>query len=118
VSAAAKSIVIFAGYMFALGVVLLVAPNPFLVAFGFAPTSEPWVRLVGVLVLCLAGYYALAARRELVAFISATVWGRGFVAVCLVALVALGIAPAPLIVFAVIDVVGAAWTAVALWRKP
>jgi hypothetical protein len=113
-SPAAKSILVFAAYIILLGAVLVIAPNPLLVQFGFAPTDEVWIRIVGMLLLCVGYYYASAARREVASFFQATVHGRAFVVACLIGFVLLGLAPLPLLVLAAIDFGGLTWTALAL----
>jgi hypothetical protein len=115
-SAAAKSVLAFAAYMLLLGAALVLAPNPLLVLFGVPATTEVWIRLIGVLVLCLSYYYVLAARRELVAFFRGTVHGRLFVAACIAAFVLVGLAPSVLLVFGAIDLAGALWTGASLRR--
>lgn len=115
-SRAAKSVVAFAAYMLLLGASLALAPGALLALVGIGPVPEPWVRLLGVLVLCLAYYYVVAARSESVSFFRACVRGRAFVAACIVVLAMLGLAPLQLLLFAAIDAAGAAWTQVALSR--
>ena len=115
-SRAAKSVLAFAGYMLLLGASLALAPDAMLAFFAIPPAPEPWVRLLGVLVLCLAYYYVEAARRESGWFMRACVHGRAFVAACIVALIALGLAPVQLLLFATIDAAGALWTRIALRR--
>jgi hypothetical protein len=115
-SRAAKSVLVFAGYMLLLGASLALVPARSLALAGLGPAPEPWVRLLGVLVLCLAYYYVVAARRESASFMRACVRGRAFVAACIVVLAALGLAPVQLLLFAAIDAAGAAWTQVALRR--
>ncbi|WP_372526261.1 hypothetical protein [Piscinibacter sp.] len=115
-SAAARTLLAFAAYVLVLGAALGLAPNLFLSAFGFATTQEPWIRLIGVLVLCLAFYYQLAARHELLAFIQATVPARLFVVACMLVLV--GLAPLRLLAFGAIDLAGAVWTGFALRLQP
>jgi hypothetical protein len=113
-SAAARSVFVFAIYLFVLGVVLVVTPNTLLSAFGMPETDEVWVRVVGMLVVILGYYYLTGAREELVPFLRATVVGRCTVLVTFVAFVVLGFAPPILILFGVIDGAAAAWTAMAL----
>jgi hypothetical protein len=115
-TAAARSLIAFAAYMLVLGLALALAPNPLLSALGFATTQEPWIRLIGVLVLCLAFYYRLAARHEWVAFMHATVSARLFVVAYMVGLTLAGLAPLQLLAFAAIDLAGALWTGLALRR--
>jgi uncharacterized protein YjeT (DUF2065 family) len=63
-SAAAASILAFGIYLVALGTGLLLAPNGMLALFGRPSTSEPWLRVVGLVALVLGTYYAAAARRS------------------------------------------------------
>ena len=70
-----------------------------------------WVRVVGVLVLCLAFYYVLAARREMVEFFQWTVRARAFVFVCFAAFSVLKLAVPALALFGCVDLLGAVWTA-------
>ena len=113
-SPAAKSILVFAAVIALLGAALVIVPNPLLVLFGVAPTGEVWIRVVGLLLLCLGYYYADAARREVTSFFRATVRGRAFVVACVIGFVLLGLAPPPLLIVAAIDLGGLAWTALAL----
>jgi hypothetical protein len=113
-SKAALSVFVFSIYLFALGAVLLIAPNALLLLFGLPETSEVWVRVVGMLVVILGYYYATAARNELTAFLRATVYARISVLVCFTAFVFFGFAPPVLILFGVIDALAAGWTAIAL----
>lgn len=110
----ARSITVFAGYLVLLGLTLLVAPNLLLTTFGIPPTSEVWIRIVGVLVLILAFYYAQTARREMTDFFRWTVPARSAVIVFFIVFVFLGWAKPVLILFGAIDLAGAIWTFMAL----
>ena len=49
----AKSVFVFAIYLFLLGITLLVTPNVLLTLFAYPTTEEVWIRVVGMLlVLC------------------------------------------------------------------
>ena len=113
-SHAAKSILVFGVYILVLGVVLLVAPNILLGLFGIPPTTDVWIRVLGVLVGILGFYYIQAGRNELTAFFRATLYGRCALLVLFIGLVVLGFAPAMLILIGVIDFLGAVWTGFAL----
>jgi len=52
-SAAAKSLVVFAMYLFVLGLALIIVPNAILALFGLPPTSDVWIRIIGVVALNL-----------------------------------------------------------------
>jgi hypothetical protein len=113
----ARSVTTFALYLLLLGVVLLVAPNLLLQTFGIPPTSEVWIRVVGMLVIFLGVYYRTAAAAELVSFFRVTVLVRLTVPIFFVIFVAAGWVRWPLLLFGAIDVVGATWTWWAL-RRP
>ena len=113
-SKSALSMKVFAGYLLLLGLALVLSPNTLLRAFRMAPTGEVWIRVVGMLVLVLAFYYWSAARNELRSFLRWTVVARTSVLLFFIAFVVAGLAPPVLILFGVIDLAGAAWTALAL----
>lgn len=113
-SSAAASVRIFGAYLIVLGAALIVAPNAVLAPFGIPPTSEVWLRVVGVLATALGFYYTVAARAGLVPFYRATVVARSFVFVCFGAFVLLGYARPALALFGAVDLAGAIWTAAAL----
>lgn len=104
----------FGVYVLLTGIALLVAPNLTLSPLGFAPTSEIWIRVLGALAAIVGYYYWACGAADAKAFFRATIPGRlGFCALCM-ALVALAGAPLPLLVFGLVDVLGAAWTFIAL----
>jgi hypothetical protein len=113
-SNSARSIFIFGLYLLLLGITLLLAPNILLRMFSFSPTNEIWIRIVGMLVLFLSFYYTQAARRELNEFFRWTLYVRFSVIVFFIAFVLLGLAEPTLILFGVVDVIGAFWTFLAL----
>jgi hypothetical protein len=109
-SGAGKSLLVFAVYLAALGIFLLLFPNLLLRMFGMPPTNEIWIRVNGMFVICLAYYYIQTARHGLTEFIRWTVWARAAVIIYFVAFVLLAGAPKALLVFGVIDLLSAAWT--------
>lgn len=116
-SRAAKSLFVFGVYLCGLGLMLLLAPNLLLRVFGVPATSEVWIRVIGMLVLCLSFYYIQAARHELTTFIRWTVWTRLAVIVYFAAFVLLLSAPKPLLLFGLVDLLAALWTWLALNRR-
>ncbi len=113
-SKSAKSMFIFALYLFILGPMLLIIPNVLLAPFGFPEANEVWVRITGMLVIILGYYYVQAARNELKAFFKATVIGRISVLVFFAVFVLLDYAPPTLILLTLPDTGGAIWTALSL----
>ena len=106
----AQSLFFFALYLFGLGAILLVAPNWLLGVFDIAPTSEVWIRVVGMLVLFLGVYYVSAARANFLPILEASVRVRVAVPLFFGAFVALGLAEPPLLLFGGVDLAGAVWT--------
>lgn len=107
---AALSIKVFGAYVVLNGVGLLVAPSLTLAPLGVAAPTEVWVRVLGALAIVLGYYYWSCATAGAVAFFHATVRGRPLFAVLCVALIFGFEAPMQLLIFAAVDLAGAAWT--------
>ncbi|MFH0811589.1 MAG: hypothetical protein V2A69_01935 [Pseudomonadota bacterium] len=116
-SKSARSVFVFGLYIAVLGIVLLVAPNFLLGMFVLPSTTEVWIRIVGMLVIFLGFYYTQAARKEMTDFFRWTVYLRSTVIIFFAVFVLLGFASPPLILFGVVDLLGAIWTGLAL-RSP
>ena len=106
----ARSLFFFALYLFGLGVILLAAPNWLLGLFDLPPTTEVWIRVVGMLTLFIGVYYVSAARANFLPIMEASVKVRIAVPIFLAAFVALGWAPPALLLFGGVDLAGAVWT--------
>ena len=111
------SVFVFGLYLAVLGIVLLVAPNFLLGMFFMPSTAEVWIRVVGVLVLYMSFYYIQTARKGMTDFFKLTVYTRSSLIIFFAAFVLLGLASPPLILFGVVDLLGAIWTGLAL-RSP
>lgn len=111
---ASTSIKYFGLYVGVTGLALVVAPNLVLSTLGVAATGEPWIRVLGALALVVGYYYWACGAAGAVAFFRASVRGRlAFAAVTVLLVAAFG-APLQLLLFGVVDVLGAAWTARAM----
>ena len=113
-SKAAVTLFAFAIYLALTGIAFLVAPTFTLGMLGFAEATEPWVRVIGMLLLFLAFYYGMAARSEITIFFKWTVYVRSSVIVFFGIIVLVGLGQPMLLAFAVIDLAAAIWTAMAL----
>lgn len=113
-SKAAKSVFVFGIYLIINGLGFLIMPNTMLGMMKIPPTTEPWINVVGMLLLFLAYYYILAAKNELTLLFRWSVYARSSVIVFFIVFVLIGIAPAVIIMFGAIDLLAAIWTAVAL----
>lgn len=116
-SRAARSIFVFGIYLIVIGLGFLVMPNVALRIFGFPETTEPWIRVMAMLLLILASYYIQAARNELMVFFRFTVHARASVIVFYAAFVLFGLAQPMLLMFGAVDLLAAIWTWVSL-RPP
>ncbi len=110
----AKSVFVFGIYLIALGAVLIATPNTLLSVFGLPSTSEVWIRVIGMFALLLAFYYIQSARKEISDFFPLTVYARASVIVFFSAFVLFGFVSPTLILFGVVDLLGAIWTGMAL----
>ncbi len=117
-SKAAFTIKAFAVYLMVLGTLLVLVPNLMLSLFGFAPTTEVWIRVLGVVVFNLGWYYWYAAVSEARPFFAASVVTRAFALFAFAGLVAAGFAQPTLILFGAIDAAGGLWTWLALRSEP
>lgn len=101
-------------YVVLTGLQLIFIPNVLLAMFGFEPTTEIWIKVLGLVVLSLAFCYYGIGKSGNVALVRSTVWMRLLVGSGFVLLVLTGQAKAALILFAGIDIVTAVWTLVEL----
>ena len=113
-SPSAISIFVFGIYLVLVGAGFLFIPNTVLPIFKFPKTNEPWIRILGVVVVVLGFYYVIAGQNELTPFFWATVVGRFAVLISFVVIVVTKKAQPMLITFGVIDAVGGIWTLLTL----
>ena len=114
---AAKTVLYFGFYLYVVGLTLLVAPDFLLTTFQMPATEEVWIRVVGVLVTAIGFYYHQIGSKNITAMLPLTVVTRAFVFLSFMVFVLLKFVSHMLIVFGVIDLLGAAWTLMALKKK-
>jgi hypothetical protein len=107
----AKSLFVFGVYLLLLGALLVLAPNQTLAVFRIAPTNEVWIRVAGMLVLVIGTFDTLSALAELREVLRWSVPLRAAVMLFLSAFVVTGLGPPVLILFGLVDLAGACWTA-------
>jgi hypothetical protein len=113
-SKSALSVFVFGLYLLVLGIVMLVVPNFLLGLFSIPSTTEVWIRVAGMLVLFLGIYYTLSSRNGMTSFFPWTIYVRSSVILFFIAFVLLGFVKPQLILFGVVDLLGAIWTGLAL----
>lgn len=109
-SRAAMSVLVWGIYLIGAGLGFLIMPNFVLPLFGFATTTEAWVRVVGLLAAIVGMYYFYCARWNVVPFFRLTVVGRLAFMAGSIGLVVLGIASPSLLIIGGLDTIGAIWT--------
>ncbi len=109
-SKAAFSVYAFAVYLFIMGIILMVAPNFLLTTFGLPETGEVWIRVVGMLTIVLSVYYSQASRKEWTDFFWLTVYIRSSIILFFAVFVWMELVDSILILFGVVDLLGAIWT--------
>jgi hypothetical protein len=113
-NSAVLSIFVFGIYLIFVGAGFLFIPNTLLPFFKFPKTEEPWIRVMAVLVLVIAIFYLVAAHYDLRVIFWTTVFGRFFVFLSFALLVLTKKAKPMLLMFGVIDALGAVWTLITL----
>jgi len=113
-TAAAKSVCYFGYYLYILGVTLIFVPNFLLTTFQFPETNEVWIRVVGVLALCIGFYYHRSGIQNNNAYLKLTVSARLFVFAAFVSFALFKLVTPVIILFGTVDALGALWTWMAL----
>jgi hypothetical protein len=109
-TAAAKSVCYFGFYLYVTGITLIAAPNFLLTILQLPNTNEVWIRVVGVLALCIGYYYHRAGAGNIHAFFKHTIPTRIFAFLSFTAFVLLNYVSPMLILFGAADFAGAIWT--------
>jgi hypothetical protein len=111
------SLVVQSIYVIITGLQLIFIPNVLLTMFGFEPTSEIWIKVLGIVVLPLAAIYYAISKQGNEESVRATIISRGFVGIGFTLLALSGQAKLNLILFAGIDIATAIWTWFELKKK-
>lgn len=105
-----KSIFIFGLYSILMGIVLLFVPNIVLPIVGLPISNEPWIRLLGFVLICSSYYYIRSAINGNVDFARYTMHTRFFAPVVVIYLITTGKADGHFLSFGLIDGLGGLWT--------
>ena len=113
-NATTLSVFIWGIYVFLTGVLLFLLPKKTLSLFGHDAPKDHWIRVVGILALSLGYFYLVAAQNELISLYWASIYARiaGFLGFS--ALVVFKKAKSKIILFGILDVLGALWTLLTL----
>jgi hypothetical protein len=111
------SMLLFAVYMTCLAIAFVFFPNPVITLLGFAPVTDVWIRVFGVVLGIMAFYYCMAVREEATNFYRWTVYGRLALLPVFGAFVGLGLGPPVMLGFGAFDSGCAMWTWLTLRRE-
>lgn len=109
-SKSAFSAKVFAVYLFIAGALLATVPNLVLSLLFIPPTTEVWIRVIGVIAFMIGIYAWDAAAHEAKSFFVTSVYTRCTVFVAFAVFVALGLASPTVMLFGVADLLGGLWT--------
>ena len=113
-SATARSIFYYSFYMMGMGLGLYFLPNLILGLFGFTPTTDIWVRMLGLLAFCTGMLYFYSARTNQTGFFRITVPERILFFLGTLTLVILFDVTPLLAAVGSVDLLGALWTGLTL----
>ncbi len=113
----AFSIRVYSFYLFAMGAALVCIPNLLLPILGFAPSTEIWIRMLGLFTFTTGIYYFYAAAHSQMAFYKATIAGRFFFFAMSFIFVFVFNQPFMLAGVGAVDLLGGLWTYSTLNQK-
>jgi hypothetical protein len=107
---AAFSIRMYSFYLFLMGAGMVFIPNFLLNIFGFAETTEIWIRMLGLFTFTTGIYYFYSSSHNQQAFYKATIVGRLFFFLITVVFVFVFHQSPMLALIGSVDLIGALWT--------
>jgi hypothetical protein len=110
----AKSIFYYSFYMMVMGLMLLLIPGLILSMFGFPPTTDIWIRILGLLSFCAGMLYFYCGWTNQTGFFRISVTERVIFFLGIVGIVLFLPANPMLILIGSVDLFGAIWTALTL----
>ena len=116
-STIAKTIFFYSLYLFSFGLGMMLIPNTLLSLFGFKPTTEIWIRVLGLFTFTTGIYYFQSAKNEQLAFFKATIIGRIFFFLMTFILVISFHQSMMLSIIGSLDLLGALWSLSCLYKK-
>jgi hypothetical protein len=110
----AKTVFYYSFYMMGMGLGLLFIPNLILGAFGFAPTNDIWIRILGLFAFCAGMLYFYCGRTHQSGFFRISVTERIVFFLGMLGIVLFMRANPLLALMGSVDLLGAIWTALTL----
>src|SRR5215207_3942197 len=110
----AKSVFYYSFYMMGMGLSLLCIPNSILGLFGFGPTDDIWIRVLGLLAFCAGMLYFYCGRTNQTGFFRVSIIERSIFFFGVLGIVLFLQADPMLALIGSVDLFGAIWTAITL----
>jgi hypothetical protein len=104
------SLIVHAIYVILTGLQLIFVPNMVLDLFGIAPTTEIWIKILGLVVFSLSFMYYAISQHGSREVIQSSVYARSLVSLGFILFVLFGQVQTSLIFFACIDAATSIWT--------
>lgn len=114
----AKSVFYYSFYMMGMGLGLLLIPNLILGVFGFAPTTDIWIHILGLFAFCAGMLYFYCGRTNQTGFFRISVIERIVFFLGMVGIVLFLQMDTLLALVGSVDLFGAIWTALTLRKTP
>ena len=108
------SIFIWGIYVLLIGLLLLFMPGKTLILFGHEKPKDHWIRVAGIITISLGYLYLNSAQNEVHSFYRASIYARIAGLISFSGLVIFKIAQPKILLFGLIDAMGAVWTMFAL----
>jgi hypothetical protein len=109
-SGAAISILVFGIYLILGGLGFTIMPNMSLSLFGLPSTVEPWIRVMGWLMIVIGYFYIMSSRNDIRRFFFWTVYERIATFIIFLVFYMIGWTPWTILIFGTVDLIGAIWT--------
>jgi hypothetical protein len=109
-SKSARTCKAFGIYLWVNGALLIVVPNFSLWLVKMPPTSEVWIRVVGLTISVIGVFAWLTGKHEIKLFMKASVYTRWTAFAVFVTFALLGLAAPQIALFGLADLLGGAWT--------
>ena len=104
------SIFIWGIYVLLIGLLLVFIPGKTLILFGHDEPKDHWIRVVGIITISLGYFYLNSAQNEVYSFYWASIYARLAGLMGFLGLIIFKIAQPKIILFGIIDTLGAIWT--------
>ncbi|HMW40105.1 MAG: hypothetical protein K1X68_03700 [Saprospiraceae bacterium] len=109
-----KSAFYFGIYLISTGLVFILIPDTVISLMQLPAIPEGWGRMIGLLAAVIGIYYIVSGKANAQSFIKSSIYVRFGFLISVILLYLTGQMPVSIIIFGLVDALGAVWTAMAL----